>query len=203
MDNLFSAFSNTSIVWSFIGPFDSSVSSKMNIVQEEGIESLSEDNSFFEIHQSIIDAYKKAIRPGILLSITCAFPSELANWADDLRIGTLNVIQATEHAKLVMNNAERSSVLSKYCNAYSNLHKEIALYVDSKEFNTSSLRAWKTMYKEYKIAEGDYDAVLHNWAIKFEFATVMRNKKYKKIKSHLDTLKSIVMSDEFCNAFTD
>ena len=59
------------------------------------------------------------------------------------------------------------------------------------------------MYKEYKISEGDYDSVLHNWAIKFEFATMMRNRKYKKIKTDLDTLKSIVMSEEFHNAFVE
>lgn len=203
MTNLLNGFFNTSIVWSFIGPFDSSVSSKNNIVLEEGIEPIDEDNSFYEIHQSIINAYKTAIRPGILLSITCAFPTELSKWAEDLRIETVNVIKATEYAKLAMHNEEKSAVLSKCCNAYNNLHKEISLYVDSKEFNESTLRAWKAMYKEYKISEGDYDSVLHNWAIKFEFATMMRNRKYKKIKTDLDTLKSIVMSEEFHNAFIE
>lgn len=201
MSDLFSLLCSVSVIWTFTEPFDSSEGSKINVIKEEGVDFLDEDNRYYEIHQDYVEAYKSAIRPGILLFVTCAYPEKIAAWAEDLKRGMLVVMKTTERANMVMMDPSKLRILFKFRDAYCALYRDVAQYVGSKDFDAATARAFKVMMKEYRIEEGDYEAVLRNWAIKFEFATIMRSRKFKRIQRLLNETKALIMSEDFLNAF--
>lgn len=201
MSTYFLKLLNVSVIWEISAPFDTSHPEKLNIKQIEGIPLLPPYNKYREVHEILIEAYKIAIKPGMLLDVTCAFPDELFKWERQLEYGIMQVIMACEKAAMMMKSEYKGAVLADYRNAYEALYREVAYYNESKEFKDSTRRAWKVMKKEYKYEEGDYERLLANWAEKYEFATIMRNRKFKKIQNRLETLKEIIMGDEFSEIF--
>lgn len=192
---------NLSCVWEIKAPFDTSHPEKMNVVKVEGVDLLPPYNKYRDIHSTLIEAYKLAVKPGIMLSVTCSLPDELSKWDRELEFGIMQVIMAAEKAKMMMKSDYKAAVLSDFTSAYEDLYREVASYYDSKEFHASTKRAWKELHREYEYDEGDYPRLLANWAEKFEFACIMKNRKYRKIEKKLETLKEIVMSDEFHDIF--